>query len=85
MVKRSIWNTKQKKKIDELDGWKTINIKYKGHNNNSTNININNIDKSYNTFRSNTGNHGSNVIVTNNSNNSDNHNKINYNQTSDVR
>ena len=61
-------------KIDQLDWWKTINIKYKWHNNNSKNININNINKSYSTFRSNTGKYGGKVIVTNNSNNNDNHN-----------
>ena len=65
--------------------WQSIDIKYKGHNINSTKININNKNKSHNTFTNDTGDYSNNLIILNNGNNNNNNNKNNNNQTSNVR
>ena len=68
-----------------MNWWQSIDIKYVRHNITNINININDKDKSYNTFTSYTDGRSSNVLISNDNNNNDNHSENGYNKTSNIK
>ena len=74
-----------KERIHEMNWCQFIDIKYVGDNITNTNININNKDKNYNIFISHIDGRSSNVLISNDNNDNDNHRENDYNKTSNIR